>query len=719
MVDETRSQTNSHAEINADRPRLRLEEDELGHSTFAETIAAAIASRAGEDGFVIAVHGKWGSGKTSAVNMVVDALERREATLEQDRRTIVARFNPWWFSEQKDLTRSFFSELNASIGRKLSTGVRDGLRKMAKRASGATDAVAAILDWTPAAALSKPIAAAIKAAGEGADDDRSLEEIRDDLAAALRTETRNIVIIIDDVDRLVAEEVRQIFRLVKSVADLPRVTYLLVFDRDIANRALERPADPGGPEWLEKIVQASFDLPPVAQTDINRLFVGRLAAIIGDEPVPDMTRWGNLLHGAIAPWLKTPRHVARLANAVAMAWPSLRGEVDVGDLVAIETMRLFEPALYDFVRSHPDELTGVEPSHGLSADREAFGRVILATVDPRVHERAKTALTYIFPRLDAVFGNTWHGNDWRDAERGRHVSSKRRFGVYFSLGLNDGIISAAELEALRESYADPSVTRAIVQTYVDTVRRTGQTRASVLLNALMVHADVVPDLSAESTARALLASADLFLNPIDGQRTPDGLPLRWAISFAIEPVLKKLSPSTRAAVIAEAVDGPSLMYASYAVGRMSREHGRLGEKEAKPESERSLPLEAVVDLELRLVARIVKEAENGGLLATDEAASLLYVWAHISSDQPVRDWIAKSFDQPGFAAWLMRTFTGEGTGHSFGDLVGRKFYTVNRSSVGTLLDADRLEAVAHDMIARGEDADGAAKHYLEGLQENF
>lgn len=255
MTDGSQQPAQAFAGMTADRPRTKLGEDELGYRAFAETIAAGLASRAGDDGLVIAVHGKWGSGKTSAVNMVVDALEHREAELSEERRTIVARFNPWWFSEQKDLTRSFFTELNASIGRRLSTGVRDGLRKMAKRASGATDFVSAILEWTPAAPLAKPLAEMVKAAGEGADEERSLEEIRDDLAGALKAETRNIVVIIDDVDRLVADEVRQIFRLVKSVADLPRVTYLLVFDRDIANRALERPTDPDGPEWLEKIVQ--------------------------------------------------------------------------------------------------------------------------------------------------------------------------------------------------------------------------------------------------------------------------------------------------------------------------------------------------------------------------------------------------------------------------------------------------------------------------------
>jgi hypothetical protein len=702
--------------MTADRPRTRLVEDELGYCNFAEAIAAGLMSRAGDDGLVIAIHGKWGSGKTSAVNMVVDALEKGEGALDQDAKTIIVRFNPWWFSEQKDLTRAFFGELNASIGQKLSRGVRDGLRLIARKVTGATDLVSAALAFTPVGGLAKPVADAIKAAGEEIPEERSLEDVRDTLADALRAEKRNIVVIIDDVDRLVADEVRQIFRLVKSVADLPRVTYLLVFDRDIAVRALERPSDPDGPEWLEKIVQASFDLPPVAQTDLNRLFLQRLSAIVGDEPVPDVVRWGNILHGAVAPWLRTARDVGRLANAIAMAWPAVKGEVDVSDFVAIETMRLFEPALYHFIRNHPDELTGAEPQQGRQEDRQAFGDQLLATVDGSRRARVKRALPYVFPRLDAIFANTWHGGDWRKIERDRRASSKRRFPVYFNLGLGDGIIASAELDALRATYDDPGKTRDMIKTYVAAERRTGGTRASVLLNTLMAQAGDVPESQAKRTARALLAAADLFFNPVDGWRTPEDLPVRWAISFAIEPVLEKLRPDQRAALLGEAIDGPSLNFATYMVTSMSVEHGRAGDKEAKLEDERGLSLEAVVDLEQRLAARLARDAQSGALQEFDDAAGMMWAWARLTSVETVHDWISEHFDEPGFAPWLMRTFTAEGTSFSFGDMVSQRTYTVNRASLSELLDVDRLQVIAEAMVADGVDADSAAEHFLIGLK---
>jgi predicted KAP-like P-loop ATPase len=52
-------------------------------------------------------------------------------------------------------------------------------------------------------------------------------------------------------------------KLVKSVADLPYVTYLLAYAPDILDRALADIAPGGGPRYLEKIVQAAFPLPTV------------------------------------------------------------------------------------------------------------------------------------------------------------------------------------------------------------------------------------------------------------------------------------------------------------------------------------------------------------------------------------------------------------------------------------------------------------------------
>ena len=58
--------------FSADRPIASREEDLLGRSGFAESLASAIKGWTGNDSLIIALYGSWGSGKSSVKNMVLD-----------------------------------------------------------------------------------------------------------------------------------------------------------------------------------------------------------------------------------------------------------------------------------------------------------------------------------------------------------------------------------------------------------------------------------------------------------------------------------------------------------------------------------------------------------------------------------------------------------------------------------------------------------------------
>ena len=390
--------------LSGDRPRERLSQDRLGYANFARTVAKAMVSMTPRDGVVLAIHGPWGSGKTSAVNMIVDALDEDQRDVPEANRVLVVRFNPWWFSEQQDLARVFFTEISAALGTKVSNDVKDGLRKIAKHVSGAKDLILGALSFVPAGELAKTVLGEIIGMAGGAlDNDRSLDDERKLLQDALKKEGKRILVIIDDVDRLPADEARQIFRLVKSVADLPNMIYLLVFDREIASRALERPAHAEGPEWLEKIVQASFDLPPIHPVDLQHLFFEGLTQI-HDGRTLDHTRWGNVFFDAVNPWLRTPRDVTRLLNALTVSWPAVEGEVDFTDFVAIETMRMFEPRLHALIKQSASELTGLSRNSAYER-RTTIGDQIYAVVDEGKRPAVRRALERLFPRLESVWGN--------------------------------------------------------------------------------------------------------------------------------------------------------------------------------------------------------------------------------------------------------------------------------------------------------------------------
>ena len=68
-------------ELGGDRPKDSLADDRLGHAAFARALARSMAAMVPRDGIVLAINGPWGSSKTSAANMVVDALSEIESPL--------------------------------------------------------------------------------------------------------------------------------------------------------------------------------------------------------------------------------------------------------------------------------------------------------------------------------------------------------------------------------------------------------------------------------------------------------------------------------------------------------------------------------------------------------------------------------------------------------------------------------------------------------------
>jgi predicted KAP-like P-loop ATPase len=110
---------------------------------------------------------------------------------------------------------------------------------------------------------------------------RTLEERKQELSGLLKKNDHPILVVIDNIDRLIAMEIQLIFRVVKANLDLSKVSYLLLFQRDIVEGALtEVSSSPSGRNFLDKIVQAGFDMPAVEPqrlqqvlfTELNKIF---------------------------------------------------------------------------------------------------------------------------------------------------------------------------------------------------------------------------------------------------------------------------------------------------------------------------------------------------------------------------------------------------------------------------------------------------------------
>jgi hypothetical protein len=98
--------------LSADQPIEAPDQDLFGFDPFAHAIAKSISGLTSPEGVVIGLHGPWGAGKSSAVNLIKHHLASGDLAASAD--LTLVEFNPWWFNGQDALALAFFGELGAA-----------------------------------------------------------------------------------------------------------------------------------------------------------------------------------------------------------------------------------------------------------------------------------------------------------------------------------------------------------------------------------------------------------------------------------------------------------------------------------------------------------------------------------------------------------------------------------------------------------------------------
>lgn len=315
----------------ADNPISTASEDLLQRSKFVERIVREIDMIDASQGYVMAVMGQWGSGKTSVLNLVKERLSNSG--------TILVEYNPWLLSGVEELVDGLFREINAKLNKK-GVKYRTAIDKIIDYGEMLTPltSVPVVGAWANGVVMPFQVMAKHRNLRTN-----SVVEQKEQVAEALANLDSSIVVIVDDIDRLDRAEVREIFKLVRLTANFPNVIYLLSFDRIRVENALAEDGMPGR-AYLEKIVQNGFDIPMIPRKVLTREVAQALDSALEQVKVRlDREVWDNTLLNIVVPAIKNMRDVRRLAMAVRSTAAALTNSVEVSDIVALESMRLFLP----------------------------------------------------------------------------------------------------------------------------------------------------------------------------------------------------------------------------------------------------------------------------------------------------------------------------------------------------------------------------------------
>jgi KAP family P-loop domain len=357
-------------------------EDLLGRRRFADDLTRQILDAPLGPGVVVGVVGDWGSGKTSVLNLV------REAVAE-DGQSVILTFDPWMFSGSDELVARFLQELGAQLAERDGPEHSPRLAKVGQALLDYGQALAPLV-WVPAvgawAGRIASAAAAVNTVSGKRHAEPSIDARRDGVCEALVELDCRVLIVVDDLDRLEPQQIRDVVRLVRLVGNFPNTTYLLAYSRGAVEAALSR--DPArsredGAAYLEKIVQAPHDLPRPQAHRILELFAQELAAVTaGIEVGPfDEARWHLMLSEGIAGFLSTLRASSRLLNVISTTLRLIGAEVNVADVIALEALRLFAPEVWDRLFTSVAALTGeADASTSDVAERRQRHSAIVAEV---------------------------------------------------------------------------------------------------------------------------------------------------------------------------------------------------------------------------------------------------------------------------------------------------------------------------------------------------
>ncbi|NGY69379.1 KAP family P-loop NTPase fold protein, partial [Clostridium perfringens] len=316
------------------------EEDLLGRKKFSINISENIINYKEESAITIGLIGKWGSGKSSVINMMKEHIKEKNKEIE------FIDFNPWCFSGGNKLVEEFFDTLISYLGidnnelNKL--GQKLKLYSLAMKPLTFIPKVNKVFD-----SLEKITKASGEAIGEFCKQEKSdINSLKEIINGELKSLNKKIVITIDDIDRLENEEVKEIFKLVRAIGDFNNIIYILAFDEEKVCKVFS-----SGPDYIDKIINIPIYIPEVSSKAINEYFLKNIDKNfkLGEFNLKYFESIYKLL---LENKFDNLRNVKRFLNILSFNKNWILREVNIIDYIIITFLKLYDKNIYFFIRDN-------------------------------------------------------------------------------------------------------------------------------------------------------------------------------------------------------------------------------------------------------------------------------------------------------------------------------------------------------------------------------
>lgn len=373
--------------------------------------------------------------------------------------SIVVRFEPWNFTDTNQLLNQFFVRLANELqskGDKYLTKIGEAVEHYSEAIGEAVERCSAAWNFLKLIPNVGPIISEVgKLSAQEVGrkmqktlDDRDVLKQKNQVIELLEKQSKHIIIVIDDIDRLSNEQIRYIFQLITSVAKFPNITYLLAFDKDIVVEALKGVQSGDGLNYLEKIIQVPITVPDIRRSALHNILIQQLKEINNDftDLGYDLEYWDRILASYVDPFIKHIRDINRLCNMLRFKLTSIATEIDFADMIAISILEIHHPLVFEWIKNHKSVLTGendftrFDTNHSAQDWRTHYTDVLEKMLEEEGSEtnveRLIDFLSKLFPRFGMIIGVSCEEDIMEQMNRNNRIGSLSKFERYFVLDVD-------------------------------------------------------------------------------------------------------------------------------------------------------------------------------------------------------------------------------------------------------------------------------------------
>ena len=172
---------------------------------------------------------------------------------------------------------------------------------------------------------------------------------------------KDLLVIIDDVDRLSGKEIMSLMKLIKEIADFPHITYLLSLDKNNVAKAINLHSNftednDYGYLYLDKFVQLWWSMPIIGADKVKEYLREKIKDLVGVELFSSEESYFDYICRNIFFNEKeiTLRKIKLLCNSFAINYTKMSSYTNFCDLMAYTLIQLFYPDLISFIIQNRD-----------------------------------------------------------------------------------------------------------------------------------------------------------------------------------------------------------------------------------------------------------------------------------------------------------------------------------------------------------------------------